>query len=159
MLYTGIQSSSYQPNEELMSVKGKSITLFSEPSNKLNLSFRKDLTGGDNQTSCHNYGAKQLFTFNGSPHILCNRIPQLEGVDGGVVNRVRCIPYELNFVEEAVYAQASINMTDKVHLNNPNVEGNFPGWRACMMQMLIGSYTHPMTEPGKVIQHTRHLGE
>ena len=102
-----------------MSIKGKSIILFSEPSHKqkLSVSFLKDLTGGDDQTAHQDYGAKQLFTFNGSPHILCNHIPQLEDVDGGVANRVRCIPYESRFVDEAMFSAHSAS--DKTQSDIP----------------------------------------
>ena len=88
-------------NEELMSIKGMNVVLFTEPSskNKLNAAFIKKLTGGDSQSTRANYGKKETFTFQGLPNILCNRIPELDDMDGGVQRRIKCVPYESTFVE------------------------------------------------------------
>ena len=94
---------------------------------------------------------------------MCDRIPQLEDVDGNVANRVRCIPYESRFVDEALYAQSQSQSADKaahnLHLIDSNIEANFTKWRACMMRLLLDAYTQPMMEPEEVTQHTKNLIE
>lgn len=89
------------PNEELMSTKGKRVVLFSEPSSKVKLSaaFIKELTGGDEQSTRANYGKKQTFVMSGTVHVLCNKIPEVDDIDGGMSRRLRCIPYGSSFVD------------------------------------------------------------
>ena len=155
LLYTSTQTNPNQSNEELMSIKGKAVILFSEPSHKqkLNVSFMKDLTGGDDQTARHNYGSKQQFTFNGSPHILCNRIPQLEDVDGGVQSRLRCIPYESRFVSDTKQVCEEKN----VHLVDTNIDSNFKRWKLAFIYMLFEKANEELIEPEEVKEHTKRL--
>jgi phage/plasmid-associated DNA primase len=77
------------PNEELMSMKGRRIVVVSEPSSQLKFSgsMIKELTGSDEQSSRANYGKKTTFVFNGIPHVLCNKIPEFDDMDGGMARR------------------------------------------------------------------------
>lgn len=89
------------PNEEHISTRSKRIVLFSEPAitTKLSASFIKELTGGDEQSTRGMHSKKQTFVFNGTVHVLCNKIPELDDMEGGVRRRVRCIPYGSTFVD------------------------------------------------------------
>ena len=91
------------PNEELVSTRGKRLVLFSEPSARVKLasSFIKELTGGDEQSTRANYGKKQTFVLNGTVHVLCNKIPETDDMDGGMSRRLRCVPYGSTFVDGA----------------------------------------------------------
>jgi putative DNA primase/helicase len=112
LLNPGPSSSPSGPNEELVSTKGKRVVLFSEPSSKLKLSasFIKELTGGDEQSTRANYGKKQTFVFTGMVHVLCNKIPELDEVDGGMRRRLRCIPYGSTFVDDVADADPARNV-------------------------------------------------
>lgn len=90
------------PNEDLVSTKGKRVLLFSEPDSKHKLSAAvvKELTGGDEQSTRGMYAKKETFVVNGMPHVLCNKIPELDDMDGGVRRRLRCIPYGATFVDD-----------------------------------------------------------
>jgi hypothetical protein len=59
------------PNVELASVEGKRLVQFTEPNalHRLNVSFLKDLTGGDEQSARRNYEHKKTFVFNGMAHV------------------------------------------------------------------------------------------
>jgi len=157
LLYANTQVNPNQSNEELMSIKNKAVVLFSEPSQKqkLNISFIKDLTGADDQTARHNYGAKQSFKFLGSTHMLCNRIPQLEGIDGGVQTRLRCIPYESRFVADVNEVDTSKN----IYMLDPNVSINFTRWKLAFIYMLMEMQDIPLIEPEEVKEHTKNLME
>lgn len=157
LVYASQNIAANQSNEELMSIKDKCIIMFSEPNKKqkLSVSFLKDLTGGDDQTARRNYGSKQTFVFHGTPHILCNKIPELEDVDGGVAVRVRCIPYESRFVENA----SNVDESNNVYLGDNDVERNFNTWRYVLMQLLIEISHEDVPEPPEVIEHTKKLLE
>jgi hypothetical protein len=157
LLYASQNVAANQSNEELMSIKDKCIIMFSEPNKKqkLSVSFLKDLTGGDDQTARRNYGSKQTFVFYGSPHILCNKIPELEDVDGGVAVRVRCIPYESRFVENA----NEVDEEQNIYLGDKDVERNFNTWRYVLMRLLIEVSKINVPEPPEVTEHTKKLLE
>jgi hypothetical protein len=104
--------------------------LFSEPSSKVKLSaaFIKELTGGDEQSTRANYGKKQTFVFNGMVHVLCNKIPELDDMDGGVQRRLRCIPYGSSFVDDPMLVDPSAH----VHAIE-DVQPKFDEWKHFMM--------------------------
>lgn len=155
LIYTSTSVAPNQSNEELMSIKNRCIILFSEPNARqhLNIAFLKDLTGGDEQTARRNYGSKETFRFQGSPHILCNRIPQLEDVDGGVEVRIRCIPYESQFVDD----DAQVDEAKFIYKGEPDVQSNFSKWRFAFMKMVLESSMMDVCEPPEVVEHTKKL--
>lgn len=117
----------------------------------MNAAFIKDLTGGDEQTARGIFQSKSSFVFYGSPHILCNRIPELEDIDGGMEVRIRCIPYEARFVHDA----SQLNAQQHVYLIDSNVDANFDTWKYWFMHMLIDAYCDgPDDEPDVVKEHT-----
>ncbi len=143
-------------NEELMSIKGMSVILFSEPSSKhkLHAAFLKKLTGGDSQSTRANYGKKETFTFMGLANILCNRIPELDDMDGGVQRRIKCLPYESMFVAAGSPLVGSPN----VHVIDKEVEKRFAVWKMCLMRRVLEAAVAAQ-DPEDVVEHTRRLVE
>jgi phage/plasmid-associated DNA primase len=157
LLYASQNVAANQSNEELFSIKGKRIVLFSEPnrSQKLSVAFLKDLTGGDEQTTRKNYGSKTTFVFYGSPHILCNKIPEADDIDGGFALRYKCIPYESRFVEK----EADVNESKNIYLMDSGVEKYFDDWKFAFMRMLIEISKEDIKEPDEVLFHTKRILE
>jgi phage/plasmid-associated DNA primase len=157
LLYASQNVAANQSNEELYGIKGKRIVLFSEPnrSQKLSVAFLKDLTGGDEQTTRKNYGSKTTFVFYGSPHILCNKIPEADDIDGGFALRYKCIPYESRFVEK----EADVNESKNIYLMDTGVEKYFDAWKFALMRMLIEISKEEIKEPEEVLIHTKRILE
>eukprot|EP00798_Chlamydomonas_sp_ICE-L_P017709 gene17709-24068_t len=148
-------------NEELMSIKGMNVVLFTEPNskNKLNAAFIKKLTGGDSQSTRANYGKKETFIFQGLPNILCNRIPELDDMDGGVQRRVKCVPYESMFVDAgSPLLDNTLPTNGNVHIMDKEVGTKFPVWRMCLMRRIIEAPASA-PDPADVVEHTRRLVE
>ena len=161
------------PNEELMSVKGCSIVLFSEPSSrqKLHTAFLKKISGGDKQSTRANYGSKETFKFAGLANVLCNKIPLLDDMDGGTARRVKCLPYESSFVDApgmpssptlsvcgttpAVGVESS-KRPAAVFLRDKTIEARFPVWKMCLLRRIIEADPHA-PESADVQAHTRKL--
>ena len=153
------------PNEELMSLRGKRLALFSEPSSRsrLSVAFLKELTGGDEQSARGMHAKKVTFVFMGLLNILCNKIPEFDDMDGGIKRRVRCIPYASEFVD-AGSEEGNLRLSRKeanVFALDKSVDSLFPTWRLHLMRMLLDAATSADAdpEPPAVLQHTRSLLE
>ena len=152
LLYPSSLNTPGSANEELMSVKDKSIVLFSEPTHKqkLNTAFLKELTGGDEQSSRGLHNSKETFEFAGQPHILCNKIPELDDVCGGIERRIKCIPYESKFVDDI----EKVDESNNIYELDKTIEEKFHIWKYCMMRHLIAISKIEIKEPNQVQQHT-----
>jgi len=127
--------------------------LFSEPSAKVKLSAAviKELTGGDEQNTRAMYGRKQTFVMNGTVHVLCNKIPEVDDFDGGMSRRIRCIPYGSTFVDE----EQRVDHEKHVYLKQ-NLDDNEAAWGKCLMwEVMRARSSHrprperpPSEEPG-----------
>jgi P4 family phage/plasmid primase-like protien len=152
VLYAKKQVNSSGANEEVMSIKGRRIVLFSEPtvSNKLDMSFLKDLTGGEEQSARALYGHKQTFVFNGLVNIVCNKLPEMDDIDGGGIRRIRCVPYESTFVKD----ESKVDPSKNVYLTDQNVDDNFQDWKHALIKMLIDIADEEVPEPDEVKLNT-----
>lgn len=137
------------PNEELMSTRSRRLVLFSEPSTtvKLSAAFIKELTGGDEQSTRANYGRKQTFTFRGMVHVLCNKIPEIDDMEGGMRRRLRCIPYGSRFVdpdsEEVALAAAH------TYVKAEDVDEHFGEWKHFLMWEVLRAAVARAKEGGR----------
>lgn len=124
------------PNEELMSTRGKRLVLFSEPNAKVKLSsaFIKELTGGDEQSTRGNYGKKQNFVMNGTVHVLCNKIPETDDMDGGMSRRLRCVPYGSTFVPPGHAVDEAQHVYEK-----RDVADRFGEWKFYLMYEMMAA--------------------
>jgi phage/plasmid-associated DNA primase len=87
-------------NEELMSIMGTLLAVYSEPdpNRPLNMSLLKDLSGGDPITGTRKYKSKEKFYAKALQIVLCNLIPAMDSIDKACFNRIRCVPGESEFV-------------------------------------------------------------
>jgi P4 family phage/plasmid primase-like protien len=162
MLAPSTYVSASGPNEELMSCRGKRIVLVSEPSTDLKLSsaFLKELTGGDEQSTRATYGKKQTFVFRGTLHVLCNKIPEVDDMCGGMQRRLRCIPYGSRFTDNP----DDVNEEKRVFLRIPGLDEKFDAWKYSLMREIMQaavarlSGDHPKDAPPQcVLTSTRDL--
>lgn len=144
------------PNEELMSLRGKRLALFSEPSAKkeLNIAFLKELTGGDEQSARGMHAKKVTFTFLGLVNLLCNKVPEFDDFDGGIQRRIRCVPYASQFVEDP-----GLDPAAHVYPLDKTVDKSFKLWRFALMKRILALAATPdsASEPPAVREHTRRL--
>ena len=155
----GGRESASGPNEELYSVKGASVVLFAEPSGRRPLSsaFIKRLTGDDEQSARRNFGHKETFTFSGLPNLLCNRIPQLDEMDGGISRRLRCLPYGTRFVEAGDPAIDEVT----VFARDETLRQRVGSLGMCLMRRIleVDPDSERRPDPPDVMDHTRTLIE
>ena len=87
--------------------------------------------------------------------MLCNKIPVVDDMDGGVGRRIKCMPYESTFV----LADSSLVGTGPtVHVMDKNVEKRFVVWRMCLMRRILEA-ADTVAEPKDVVEHTGRLLE
>ena len=125
------------PNEELVSICGRRVVMVSEPSSQLKLSASaiKELTGGDEQSTRAIRGRKQTFVFNGTLHVMCNKIPESDDMDGGVARRLRCVPYGSTFVSDPKKVDAARHC----FAMDTTVSKSFPRWRMHLMREVMAA--------------------
>jgi D5 N terminal like len=145
-------------NEELYSIKGASIVLMTEPSSKSKLSaaFIKRLTGDDEQSARKNYGSKSTFVFSGLANVLCNKIPQIDDMDGGMERRLRCLPYTSVFVEASKFDATNRFDTTNMFVMDRTIAQRFETWRYCLMREILDA-PDSCADPPDVMEHTRNL--
>jgi P4 family phage/plasmid primase-like protien len=85
----------------LMAIKGKRIVVTDEipASNKLEESVVKQFTGGSEVSGRALYGAEQSFRPQALFMLSCNEIPEFKGIDGGLMRRLRVLPFVMQFVD------------------------------------------------------------
>jgi P4 family phage/plasmid primase-like protien len=123
------------PNEELVSIRGRRIVMVSEPSSQLKLSASaiKEITGGDEQSTRGMHMQKQTFVFTGTLHVLCNKIPEIDDMDGGVARRLRCIPYGSEFTSDP----SRVAEDRHLYAMDATVSGNFEAWRPYLLREIM----------------------
>lgn len=99
------------PDPTTANCKGKRIinTVESEGNKKLNSNGIKKKTGGDSMTARHLNSEPITFTGQGTWHLCCNDIPDIDYADGGIERRIECIPYESKFVSKNSYTLKNKN--------------------------------------------------
>lgn len=145
------------PNEELMSMRSKCVAVFSEPSvaHKLQASFIKGLTGGDMQSARGLHEKKQSFVLTVLPNILCNKIPNIDDMDGGIARRIKLVPYKARFVPAGDLAKHAGEQ--HVYALDATVSVHFDKWRMCLMRAILEQGMEPVDEPQDVRANTQRL--
>jgi P4 family phage/plasmid primase-like protien len=149
-------TSSSGPNEELVSIKGKSLVCFSEASGTLNMCLLKEMCGGDEISTRGNHEKKQVFVSTALPIILCNSIPSPDTKEQATFKKLRCVPFEAEFVDR----RDKVNEAVHKYLRDENVVDHFDDWKyACMKYILSFTHADDIPEPVKVMEHTNRFRE
>lgn len=108
------------PNSTLNNAKSVKYLSVSEPDNgkgcNFNADFIKSLTG-DPITTRTLYKDNITYIPQFSAHIQCNNKPSLTKLDGGIVRRIKVIPYQLSFVDSPKLdneRQKNYNLSDVI---------------------------------------------
>jgi P4 family phage/plasmid primase-like protien len=87
-------------NSTLANAKGKRYLSIQEPENEyFNTEFIKYITGQSEITTRELYKSNTTFNLLFTPHLQCNNKPKLNKIDGGIIRRLKIIPYPNKFVD------------------------------------------------------------
>ena len=98
-LLTGRAAGAEGVSPVMESLRGRRCVITGEPEHneKVNIGLVKRLTGGDTITARKLHGAPVSFKPQFTPNIMCNDMPDLAHVDGGITRRTRVIEFEFLF--------------------------------------------------------------
>ncbi len=134
-MFTRPRPDATTPDPGLLSLMRKKIVVASEPekNSKLNSGFIKFITGRDTTALRHCHENTMFeFSANFSTLLICNDIPECDGIDSAFSKRLRCIHFPTEFVDNPVDAhQKQIDVRINEH---------FCRWKMDFMLLLIGYY-------------------
>jgi len=87
---------------EMANKRGVRLIVFNEPEHNeiIHVGRMKELTGGDDIYARPLYKPGFIFKPQANFLIICNKLPPLGSVDGGVTRRIRAVPWETTFVDK-----------------------------------------------------------
>ena len=145
-LWTGKSKSAESASPVLAKLKGVRVSMASEPESgeesKLQVGKLKTFSGNDMITARALYGTPISYKPQCTINIMCNDIPDLSRMDGGIKRRLRIIPFKYQFKE----SQADID--DDVSgkpckLGDSTLKGRIaaePGFGHAFMAILLRVY-------------------
>ena len=137
-MITQKRGSSANASEDLVALKGIRLGVFHEPekSDKINTGFMKLISGGDDISARGLYKSEVNFKLSASFVLASNIEPRLESNDGGIVRRLRVVPFDTKFVENP-------NRRKKFELPRDNeLSRKLESWKEAMMYLLLKYYKH-----------------
>ena len=159
---TSSRPSSFNGNPLLMKMKGVRFIYIEEPEDedksRLNGAWIKELTGGAKMSARLNHG-NQYFEFMPQWHFyaLSNKIPELNGSDGGLQCRVRKVDFEALFTNEFEATEDDPNVFPEITDMSDKLDRMAPAF----MRLLLDRYVHDFSYgcPEKVLASSRTLME
>ncbi len=147
-------SSSIGPDPMTLELRGKRMVISSEPPNgkKVQGDTVKRITGGDTARARGLYASGNLesFTLNLQLNVLCNRLPPVDGDDGGIQRRLKVITFDAKF---DTCESGGVIKSDDV------ISTEIQQWKSDFMWMLLNDYYDPEWDgevPESITQVTRH---
>jgi len=138
------------PNEELASIANMRLVVFGEPSGTLNMSLVKELCGGDEISTSRKHEKKMTFVSTALLVLLCNAIPSPDCKEKATFKKLRCVPFEAEFVDSA----REVDESKFKFLKNESINEQFDNWRAACMKYVLSLTREDVQEPSKVLEHT-----
>ena len=106
---------------DLVNTKGKRSVCASEPpnnkNNKMQSSVVKSTTGGDKIRQRGLFKECVEFKPQFNITLLCNNIPQMDDVDGGIIRRLSIINYAIKFIDDDKLIKENPNKFKKIDLD------------------------------------------
>jgi phage/plasmid-associated DNA primase len=123
---------------EIVSLMHKRFIVAQEPEEResLNAALIKQMTS-DPMTARGLF--KELITFmiEGKIHLMCNQLPPIKNIDGGISRRVIVIPFEARFVDPD---SPEINPAMNIHPRDYELDEKLFRWREAFFSRLVWVY-------------------
>jgi phage/plasmid-associated DNA primase len=141
ILYSKSNYNAQAPRPDILNLRGKRFVWCSEPDagQKLNMSWLKQITGGDILTA-RNCNSNVMIEFKPQlqQHILCNKWLSCDHTDGGFIRRNKVIQYSSKFIQDT----DDVDEANNIFLADSFIEDRFKLWRDDFIRMLIDNYKH-----------------
>jgi P4 family phage/plasmid primase-like protien len=144
------------PNPPVARAKGARLIIAAEPeaSDRLQVGCIKEYTGGDLIQARVMFGKHNvIFTPQFGLFIMCNTIPKLSAIDGGVKRRIDIVPFPLQFKEAHEITEAHHRLKDNDLENKIMTDA----WRDEFIIMLMEYYLeigNEIVKPEEVVGGT-----
>ena len=131
-LLTNKRGLSSNASPDIIRMKGKRLFNFAEPENlPLQTNTIKQFSGGDSIIARELYKAPISFKLQGTMFVCCNNIPKIEEVEGGIVRRIRVVPFNSKFVENPTLG----NINEFKRENG--IDDKLKNWKPYFMGILL----------------------
>ena len=97
------------------------------------------------ETLCHHPNSQMALLV-----LLCNAIPSPDCKEKATFNKLRCVPFEAEFVDSA----REVDESKFKFLKNESINEQFDNWRAACMKYILSLTRSDVQEPSKVFEHT-----
>ena len=123
-------------------LRGVRMTFSGEPEagSKLQAGAIKSVTGRDPIAARELYGAPFSFTPQCDVNVMCNDIPDLSAIDGGMIRRLNIIKFKYSFVDEEKVAADTTGMLRIVDTPLKGLIMTDRGYGQAFMRMLLRVY-------------------
>ena len=155
-LLTKKRGSSSSASPELAGTRGRRFIVFQEPekNDKINVGYMKELTGGDWIYARQLYKEGMRFKPQFKLLLTCNRLPGMDGVDGGTWRRVRVTPFGSKFVDTP-----NPNISKNEFKMDKTLPDRIKSWNQAFIWLLLNVYyvkykKHGLVEPSTVTKYT-----
>lgn len=133
-LLTNKRALSASASPDVIRLRGKRYVSFAEPEygDTLKSGILKAFSGGDSIIARELYKSPISFKLQASMFLVCNDLPNLSSVDGGMVRRIRVIEFKSRFCDNPI--------KENEFMIDPTVKGKLQMWRPYFMSILIHWY-------------------
>lgn len=133
-LLTNKRALSASASPDVIRLRGKRYVSFAEPEygDTLKSGILKAFSGGDSIIARELYKSPISFKLQASMFLVCNDLPNLSSVDGGMVRRIRVIEFKSRFCDNPT--------KENEFMIDPTVKGKLQMWRPYFMSILIHWY-------------------
>ena len=133
-LLTNKRALSASASPDVIRLRGKRYVSFAEPEygDTLKSGILKAFSGGDSIIARELYKSPISFKLQASMFLVCNDLPNLSSVDGGIVRRIRVIEFKSRFCDNP--------SKENEFMIDPTVKGKLQMWRPYFMSILIHWY-------------------
>lgn len=125
---------------EIMALMHKRFIYIQEPEEResLNASLIKQMTS-DLMQGRGLFKDLVSFRIEGKMHLMCNQLPPIKNIDGGITRRLYVIPFESRFVDPD---SPEINPAMNIHPRDYELDEKLFRWREAFFSRLVWVYEH-----------------
>jgi P4 family phage/plasmid primase-like protien len=131
---------------EIMAIRNKRFIYMQEPEEResLNASVIKQMTS-DLMQGRGLFKDLVSFRITGKMHLMCNQLPPIKNIDGGITRRLLVIPYESRFVDPD---SVEINPERNVYPKDYELDEKLFRWREAFFSRLVWVYENVYCKTG-----------